>query len=181
MALKRNSEGPHATGNARRKRRPRPPWGGILGGKPIERYAWSFNKKIDLGETAKLFQYLKMLQLKKHYKIYGGDYDYPIKGVGPADWLPWYELALAIASELDKSLRIIDAAPHGKTARRWRGPDGLTLLKLVEVHRDVFPNRSVRWSLEQLRKRNPGFPQLPLSQLVARYYEAKRYHRTTKR
>ncbi len=181
MAVKRSSDGPFATGKERRKRRPRPPWGGILGGKPIERYAWSFKKKIDLGETAKRLQYFGMLQLMEHYKIYGWDHDYPIKGVGPADWLPWYELALAIASELDISLRIIDAARHGKTARRWRGLDGLALLQLVEAHQNVFPNRPVRWSLEQLRKRIPGFPQFPLSQLVVRYYEAKRYHRTTKR
>ena len=182
VAVKRSSEGPLATGKARRKRRPRPPWGGILGGKPIKRYAWSFNEKIDLGEQmVRQLQYDKMLQLKEHYGIYGGDNDYPIIGVGRADWLPWYELALAIASELDNSLRIIDAARHGKTARRWRGLDGLKLLQLVEAHQNFFPNRSVRWSLEQLRKRLPGFPQLPLNQLVARYYEAKRHHRTTKR
>jgi hypothetical protein len=181
VAVKRSSEGPFATGKARRKRRPRPPWGGILGGKPIERYAWGFNKKIDLGEQARQFQYYKMLQLKRHYKIYGGDYDYPIKGVGPADWLPWYELALAIASELDISLRIIDAARHGKTARRWRGLDGLILLNLVEAHRNAFPNQSTQWHLERLRKRNPDLQQLPLKQLTARYYEAKRYRRDTKR
>lgn len=143
MAVQRDAGGvgARAKGKARRKRRLRPPWGDILGGKPIERYAWSFNKKIDLGEqTVQQEQYYKMLRLKRHYAIYGGDYDYPIKGVGPADWLPWYELALAIASELDHSLRIIDAARHGKTARRWRGPDGLALLQFVEAHQSVFPN-----------------------------------------
>ena len=70
------SVGARAKGSVRRKRRPRPPWDGILGGKPIERYAWNFNEKIDLGEQwVRQLQYYKMLQLKEHYGIYGGDND----------------------------------------------------------------------------------------------------------
>src|SRR4029077_4017442 len=42
--------GARAKGKARRKRRLRPPWGGLLGGKPIERQAWYFNDKLDLGD-----------------------------------------------------------------------------------------------------------------------------------
>jgi hypothetical protein len=83
----------------RRKRRPRPPWGGMLGGKPIPGSAWNLNKKIDLREPALISQYARMLLLKEHYGIVGRVPSYPIAGVGNADWLPWYQLALAIASD----------------------------------------------------------------------------------
>jgi hypothetical protein len=171
-----------AKSDARQKRRARPPWGGILGGKPIERHYWRFKKKVARNDKLlRTMQYTRMLYLKRHYGILGGDYDYPIKGVGSADWLPWYELALAIASDLDDSLKIIDAAPLGKTTPRWRGFDGLILLDLVEGHQTAFPRRPVRWSLHQLQKQIPELRQLPLDHLVVRYHEAKRYHRGTKR
>jgi hypothetical protein len=167
---------------ARRKQRSRPPWGDILRKDAIERNVWGFKTKLARNELQlKEMQYSKMLRLKRHYGIFGGEYDYPIKGVANADWLPWYDLALAIASELDESLRIVDnAAPLGKTAPRWRGFDGLVLLNLVDAHRTAFPRRPLRWSLEQVRKRTPELRQLPLEQLEVRYYEAKRHHRVTK-
>ena len=185
MAIRRKSgdASAHAKDNARQRRRSRPPWGGILGGKIIQRYFWSFGEKIasDKSDLRKM-QYLKMLKLKRHYGILGGDYDYPIPGVANADWLPWYDLALAIASDLDDSLKITDAAPPpGKTTARWRGFDGLILVELVELHQGAFPGRTVTWSLQRLRKQMPEFRQLPLKQLVVRYHEAKRHHRGTKR
>ena len=80
---------------------------------------------------------MKMLRLKGYYGIFGGDFDYPIKDLGPSDWVPWYKLALAIASELDESLKIVDAKPRSKTAPRWRGGEGRVLLSLVKALSDA--------------------------------------------
>ena len=54
-----------------------------------------------------------MLRLKRYYGIEGGEHDPPV-GVAPAsvDWRPWYELALAVASELDESLKVVDTTSH---------------------------------------------------------------------
>ena len=164
--------------SAKAKQSLHPPWGNILGGESIERQGWHFNSRVVLGEDyVQQEQYARMLRLMKHYQILGGDYDYPIQGDGPTDWLPWYSLALAIASELDESLKVIDAKPRGRTAPRWRGPEGRMLLTLVEACRVAYPGRSVRWCLEQLRKKDPGYG--PLNQLVVRYYEAKAYFSST--
>jgi len=181
VPVQRAGDAARERAKARRERRPRPPWGGILGGKPIPRFVWNFNKKIDLGEAAPILQYEKMLVLKKHYGIVGRVPSYPIAGVGNVDWLPWYQLAVAIASELDDSLKIIDPGPRGKTAPRWRGLEGRIFLRLVDAHRAVYPHRSVRWCIDQLRKRSPEYGQIPLDQLVVRYHEAKRHHRATRR
>jgi hypothetical protein len=140
-----------AKGNSGQSRRSRPPWGNLLGGKPIERQIWAFGKKIDRREQRVLGrQYARMLALKRHYGIVGGDYDYPIKGVGPTEWLPWYLLALAIASDLDNSLQVVDAPKPKKTTARWRGRDGMMLLCLVEfeLQRSAQKRRTVRWCLE---------------------------------
>jgi hypothetical protein len=163
-----------------RKRRSRPPWGGILGGKPIERFAWNFGEKIDLGEWPEIQQFEMMLRLKKFYGIAGPTPSYPIAGVQNADWLPWYKLALCIASDLDDSLKIIEPRPRGKTTRRWRGLEGRIFLGFVNTHRAAFPHRPVRWCIEQLR-RMPAYRQMSLKELVVRYYEAKRHHDATKR
>jgi hypothetical protein len=186
VTIQRNekSRKARATGNARQKHH-RPPWGGLLGGKSIERHAWVFGEKTDLGEEfARQMQYFRMLKLKEYYRITGGEYGYPypIKGIGRAEWLPWYELALSIASALDDSFKIIDADPPKKTAKRWRGGfDGTMLLELVDQLHTFFRNRSVRWCLHQLQSQNPGLKQIPLKQLVVRYHEAKRHQNATKR
>jgi hypothetical protein len=52
------------------------------------------------------------------------------------------------------------------------------LLALVEASQASHRGRSVRWCLEQLRKRDPGYG--PLKQLVVRYYEAKKHFGATK-
>jgi hypothetical protein len=166
----------------KRKRRLRPPWGNILGGKPIERQNWLFNEKIEWDEEfLRTKQFSRMRRIKNYYGIVGGDKLYPIQGVGPTDWLPWYELALRIASELDDSLKIIEALPRAKTAARWRGTEGLFLLRLVDAKQETHPNRSIRWSLEDLRKRSLGLKKISLKQLVVRYHEAKKHFAATKK
>ena len=163
--------------------RPLPPWGNILGGSPIERQLWHFDQKVEQDEEfVRHEQFSRMLLLKDHYGILGGDVDYPIKGVAPVDWLPWYQLALKIALELDDSLSVVDARPRGKTAPRWRGPEGRMLVILVEEIKKSYPEhgRSVRWCLSQLMKRDPNYGR-DLDTLVARYYEAKKHFSTTRR
>jgi len=168
--------------NRHEKRRSRPPWGKLLGGKPIERHLYVLDKRIDLGESPlRQAQYLRMLCLLHHYGIVGHVPTYPIAGLADTGWLVWYNLALAIASELDDSLHIIDAKPRGKTARRWRGPEGPVLLGLVDALRKRKPRLSIRSCLHQLQKKNPdSLGRMTLDQLVVRYHEAKRYHRSTK-
>jgi len=166
----------YGSGKGRRKRRA--PWGNILGGKPIVRHAFMFDRRIDLSEdTLRRLQYVKMVELKRHYQIQGGEHDFPIKGLAPAPWLPWYELALAIASELDDSLKIADAPPPGKTARRWRGIQGEVLLDLVDLCKELRPQRTIQMCLKQLQKRYPQLKRYSLRELAARHSEVKRDRR----
>jgi hypothetical protein len=163
--------------------RRRPPWGELLGGKPIERQAWILGSRIEYEESCLASQqYSRMLLLKDYYGIVGGDHQYPTGGVGHIDWLPWYELALKIASDLDKSLKTVDAPRRGKTEARWRGSDGRVLLRTVDLIRENRPKQkcSIRWCLEQLRKKSPNLRKMPLRQLETRYYEAKRHFAATK-
>jgi hypothetical protein len=181
---------PPAKGNrevtkpASRAQRPRrPPWGDLLGGKPIERQMWMFGERTELSEQSlRSEQYLRMVRLKNHYGIVGGENLYPIQGVGPTEWLPWYELALRIASDLDESLNFVDARPPAKTAARWRGLDGLFLVRLVDSIQENRPKakRSIRWCLQGLRNRLPGLEKMSIGQLETRYYEAKKYFAPTK-
>ena len=177
--------GPDAKRNQRRRPHSRPPWGNLLGGKAIERQFWVFGKKLEHPEQRlREQQYVKMRQLMSHYGIVGAPYTLPIGGVAPAEWWPWYELALAIARDLDHSLQIVDAPKPGKTAARWRGGrDGELLLGMVEfeLERTAHQQRSLRWVLERLRKRFPEIGKIPLEVLVARYYDAKNHRDNTKR
>jgi hypothetical protein len=170
-----------------RGRRRTPPWGNLLGGKPIERCDFVGGKKLDLGDGfAAGMQHRKMKRLIGHYGIVShlplpG---YPIAGFGDASWVPWYQLALAIASELDDSLKIIDAVPRGKTAPRWRGEEGALLLELVDYirQRSWKAKKSIRECLRELQTLPPKFfEDMPLDRLVVRYHEAKKHHRGTKR
>ena len=171
-----------AKGKSEQSRRSRPPWGNLLGGKPIERQLWFFDKKIERAEIRlRNQQLLKMQRLKRYYGIVGGDYELPIQGVGPADWLPWYELALCIASDLDKSLQIIDTPKPGRTTPRWRGLEGEVLVDLVERERETHPRRSIQWCLGRVQKRIPGLARMPFRQLIARYHEAKRRYEAAAR
>jgi hypothetical protein len=164
-----------------RKRRPRPPWGKLLGGKPLVRHIFVRDEKIDLGdEFLRESQYFKMHALLQHYGIGGHIPPYP-KGLADRSWWCWYELALAVASELDDSLKIVDGPPRGKTAARWRGLEGTELIRLVDMMKRV-KNQPVRWCLREVQKMFPtSHGQMPLDQLVVRYHEAKRHYRTTKR
>ena len=166
------------------KRRQRPPWGDLLGGKPIERQIWMFGDRIEWGEKSLgEEQFSRMLRLKEHYGMVGGHNPPPTTGVAPPDWLPWYELALRIASDLDDSLKIVDVSPPVRTAARWRGPEGALLVRLVNAIREnrSKPKKpSVRWCLLVLRKKSPGLTEMSPSELEARYYDAKKRFGTTK-
>jgi len=164
------------------RRRPRPPWGRLFGGKPIERHIFVRDEKIDLGdEFLREVQYLRMHALLQHYGIVGHVPPYP-KGLADRSWWCWYELALAIASESDDSLKIVDGRPPGKTAARWRGLEGAELIRLVGWFRKSKPKWSVRQCVQKVQKLFPAnYGRMPLDQLVVRYHEAKRHHSTTKR
>jgi hypothetical protein len=165
------------------KRRPRAPWGKLLGGKPIERHIFMQDERIDLGdELLREIQYWRMKSLLHHYGIPGHVPTYPVAGFDDSGWWRWYELALAIASELDDSLKIVDAPLRGKTATRWRGREGAELVRLVGIIKKARPNRSTRWCLRELQQKlfSNSYGQMSLDQLVVRYYEAKRYHSTTR-
>jgi hypothetical protein len=161
----------------RRRRRTSPPWGNILGGKPIERHAFHFGKKIDIGENARTLQFVRMLLLKRHYGIMGGDD--VMDGLGGFGSWPWYQLALALASELDDSFKIIDGTAPGKTASRWRGVEGSGLVRTIEMMKKIWPNHSIPRHLVRLQKINPdSYGRMSLNELKARYYESKRHHGT---
>jgi hypothetical protein len=165
------------------KRRRRAPWGKLFGGKPIERHIFIRDETIDLDdEFLREAQYWRMQGLLHHYGIVGHVPLYP-KGLADRSWWCWYGLALAIASELDDTLKIVDGRPPGKTAARWRGAEGAELIRLVDIFRKVKPNRPLRWYLQQLqRKMFPNsYGRMSLKELDVRYHEAKRHHRTTKR
>src|SRR5262245_10910493 len=166
----------------RAARRPRPPWGKLLSGKPTERHVFIGDEKIDLEEEfLRERQYWMMQALLQHYGIVGHVPLYP-KGLADRSWWCWYKLALAIASELDDSLKIVDGLPPGKTAARWRGLEGAGLIRLVDWFRKSKPKWSVPQCVQKVQKLFPAnYGRMPLDQLVVRYHEAKRHHRTTKR
>jgi hypothetical protein len=123
--------------------RRRVPWGQILG-KPIERmFALSRVDELfereerrdevrrEIEQKAFAEQFKKMCLLKQHYEI-----------EGKTGWRPWYKLALAVASEFDDGLKILDPplAPSGKTAPRWRGAEGQELLMGTSINSLPRPN-----------------------------------------
>jgi hypothetical protein len=173
-----------SSGQVQRKRRRRPPpWGKLPIGRPIERHVFMGDEKLDLDEESlRERQYFKMHALLQHYGIGGPVPPYP-KGLADRSWWCWYQLALAIASELDDSLKIVDGRPPGKTAPRWRGAEGANLIRLVDTLKRVKPNRSIRWCLRVVQKKvmPNSYGRMTLDELEARYYEAIRHHCTTKR
>jgi hypothetical protein len=165
------------------RRRRRAPWGKLLGGKPTERHIFIGDERIDLDEEyLRERQYYAMQSLLQHYGIVGNVPPYP-KGLADRSWWPWYELALAMASELDDSLKIVDGRPPSKTAPRWRGAEGANLIRSVDTLKRVRPNRSIRWCLRVVQEKviPNSYGRMTLDELEARYYEARRHHRTTKR
>ena len=172
------------------KRRVRPPWGDLLGGKPIERHVWTFDKKIDRHKhSLDNVQYLQMLRLMTFYGI-GGDHQYPAAtGVAPAPGLPWYQLSLTLACELDPSLRIVDFPAPSKTTARWRGHDGQVLLILVDAIKEVRPKSGLRWCLKEVQKyneltftsfRHGGFTEAGDAELTDREIMAQGRHKSPK-
>jgi len=167
-----------------RKRRRSPLWGKLLGGKPIERHAFIRGEKVDLGDDlAQRTRYFRMIRLLHHYGIVAPIPIHPVPGLVDISWSCWYQLALALASEQDESLKIIDGLPRGKTAARWRGLEGAELVRLVDTLKKVRPNRSIRWCVREVQQKilATSYGRMPLDQLVVRYHEAKRHHRSTKR
>jgi ribosomal protein L35 len=165
------------------KRRRRAPWGKLLRGRPTERHIFIGNERIDLDEEVlRERQYYVMQSLLQHYGIEGHVPPYP-KGLADRSWWPWYQLALAMASELDDSLKIVDGRPPGKTAPRWRGAEGASLIRSVDALKRAKPNRSIRWCLRVVQEKviPNSFGRMTLDELEARYYEARRHRRTTKR
>jgi len=168
-----------SSGQARRKRRRPPPWGSLFGGKPLQRHVFIRGEKIENDELLWDLQYWRMHALLQHYGIAPS---YP-KGLEDHSWWCWYQLALTIACELDDSLKIVDGRPPGKTAARWRGAEGAALIQLVDILRKKNPKkRSINWCLQQVQRRifPNSYGRMSLDQLVVRYHEAKRHHRTTK-
>jgi hypothetical protein len=172
------------SGQAQRKRRPRPPWGKLLGGKPIEQHEFIRGEKVDLcADLAQQMQHSKMMRLLGHYGIVAPVPIYPVAGLVNIDGECWYQLALAIAVELDDSLKIVAGVPPGKTAIRWRGREGAELVRFVDILRKVNPKRSINWCLQQVQRRifPNSYGRMSLKELVVRYHEARKHHRTTKR
>jgi hypothetical protein len=114
-------------------------------------------------------QYRKMCRLKEHY---GADC--------------WYALALAIASEIDDGLKIIDPLPRrtDKTAPRW-GEEGDYLLETVDCLREEEGGEAkLEYLLMKMQQLSPDrYGKMKLSTLKTRYHEAKRMNckKSTKR
>ena len=156
---------------ARKKAKNPPPWGNILGGKPIER--WCRRDDPADGQMAEKEalheQFRRMCVLREHYGIN--------KGLG------WYKLALAIASELDNSLKIIDPAPRPahKTSRKWATVEGVQLVAEIEAMRQQYPrpparNLPMSNCSPSIRSFHSRHRKMDFDSFKSRYYDALRYH-----
>jgi hypothetical protein len=142
---------------ARRPSRRRTPWPRL--GKPIERFGFDWSE-----QDARQEQYRRMLRLKAHYGI-----------EGESGWKPWYELVVAIVSEFDDGLKIVDwKAPKG---RRWKGADGQVLLAEVLALKETRPD--LRFDVDRLRymkAEQAKYGDMTLDEMAVRLAEAKRHH-----
>jgi|ERR1043166_9064389 hypothetical protein len=147
---------------SRKPRRRQRSWGDKLG-KPIEQIDGFY-------ADARREQYNKMLLLKEHFKIQG-----------ERGWRPWYALALAIASELDDGLKIVDwVRKQGRTAPRWRGAEGIILLQHVEDFKNASNSKKLLGQLAYLQQLLPSiYGGMSRDALEKAYYEALRHHRRT--
>lgn len=150
------------------------PWGNFLG-MPIER--WFRRDDERQGEAAErdaiAEQYRKMVRLKEHYGI-----------EGETGWRPWYDLAVAVISEFDDGLKIIDPPPKptDKKAARWRGFEGLVLLNEIEalresVEAEVGKKVCVEALLTYHQELCQRYRGMKPAILKKNYYEALRHHR----
>jgi hypothetical protein len=151
-----------------RKRKARPsrrklPWPRL--GDPIDRLAGY----ADEDAQARREQYRRMLTLKKHYQIEGEN-----------GAKPWYDLALAIASELDDGLKIVGSKytpPKGKTSRRWRGTEGTALVDEVLALMDGGEAKSVPKAVKMLQDLAPKrYGSYDLKYLEDQFYIARKRH-----
>lgn len=127
-------------------------------------------------------QFQQMLQLKEFYKIQGPVESYLIRGVGPARSF-WYKLALAIASDLEVSFKIVAPRSGRKTAPRWRGEEGKKLVELVDRMQAFNPKRkrTDRWCLQKIQISSPeGYGGMKLDDFATRFAEARKHHNITK-
>jgi hypothetical protein len=149
--------------------RERPLWGNILGGNPIER-CWPHNDPIYGGPEKDGLdeQFKRMCRLKEHYGISG--------------W-GWYKLALALASELDRALTIVDPSPlpTGKTAKRWAGAEGKVLVMEIECMKAHHLAAGKKATVEELLAEHPRYRDMDLDSLKSRYFDALRHHSPTHR
>jgi len=154
-------------------RKPKRPWGDRLG-KPIERFIRRDDPQH--GEAAEkdaiAEQYRKMVRLKEHYGI-----------EGETGWRPWYDLAVAVISEFDDGLKIIDPRPKPthKKAAKWRGTEGLVLLNEIEALREsaeaeVGSKVCVEALLEEHQQLCPRYRGMKPATLKKNYFEALRHH-----
>lgn len=156
------------------KPRNRAPWSDLLG-KPIERLFPRNDRLGDYSERVAIDQQFdKMCRLKDHY------------GINSTGARPWYQLALALASELDDALTIVDPPPRptGITRRRWRGAEGLQLLHQVEAlneeHGGEIKQEALLAELQELCPQRYGG--ITLNHMKKNYQDAKRHHtKSTKR
>ena len=157
-----------------RKPKSRAPWGEeLLGGKPIERLLPLDDSLGDVCEKdATAEQYRRMCKLKEYYGI-----------EGEAGWRPWFQLTLAIASQLDDALTIIDPLPNptGKTAKRWTGAEGMQLIEEIKALKEGCEAAGKSCTDEALlvehQELYDRYRKMPFEHLRANYYAAKRCHR----
>jgi len=107
-----------AGGQAKRKRRPRPPWGKLLGGKPIQRHTFVPEKIESCDEFTRERQYLRMQALLHHYGIVGHVPAYP-KGLAEAEALAALD-AMPAGLRLELWSRVWAEAPQGFAPIAWR-------------------------------------------------------------
>ncbi|HXF53401.1 MAG TPA: hypothetical protein VNK52_04685 [Hyphomicrobiaceae bacterium] len=154
-----------------------PPWGKIGDGKPIERIKLGsgvpqFEKWAD--EEAKAEQFRRMRRVKEYYGIREE------KG-----WRPWYDLAVALASERDPALTVVDAKPPrtDRTAPRMRGPEGVMLVEQIQCMREDYEALGVKQKLIALlaehQQECSRYRHIPLKDLERMYYRALEYYDTT--
>jgi hypothetical protein len=107
-------------------------------------------------------RYERMLELKKYYRIKGEDAN------------AWYELAVAVASEFDDGLKIVDYKPP--TRRSWKGANGYQLVQEVQALKETTKLRTDLECLRYIKAEQTNYNDMPLPELVARYAEAKKHH-----
>jgi hypothetical protein len=111
-----------------------------------------------------------MVRVKEHYHI-----------EGETGWRPWYQLALALACNLDDALTTVDPAPpqKGKTAPKARSAEGLQLVKEIEALREDFEADGKAVSnlalLAQHQREIDRYRCMPLDKLERLYYRAKAF------